>query len=889
MVTMKYFLIIFIFISFSSFPQDWCTRYEAAKMNCEERLGNYDAGIRIFEELIREEPRSNPRRRCPGQNPTDPPYEYLPYKNLIRCILGECRNNCCSYKEKLVELLRRSENYNEGISDDFRSRINQLEQVCERVCNPPNCANYISPENNSTSSQTNIVLKWYAVQNADSYLVYFGETSNNLSYRGTVTGSSYEIGNLGRGRKYWKIVPRRTCAGNVYEANNCPVWSFEIEECRIPLCPSINSIFPSNGATLNIEGANLVKLRWERSENATSYDIFYGANPRNLDNVLNTSSLSANINVIPGETYYWRISPKNNCGANNNCLVLSFVPEAPRHTQEEVPERIPPERPHRSLECPDLVFPENNETISQRSINLSWLPVPNAQRYDIYYSNSNNLNRPVASTQGTLYNISNLNEGRYFWKIIPKANGYTSPDCSSFSFNVLLRAPNNVNTVRSEESPNNTRSQTISIYDYLHNKEDYPFGLKIEKINIFLDTSYSMKGFCINNSNFREKVRILRNFHKLPSNNNIDINVYYFHNEISGPFPSENLNITYCDRFTGRDTNIFNVINRIISSDENTLSIIASDGVDSILGSGTDQQRVSAALFSWIEKPSSFLAVLGFRSNFNLQNYRSDVIGNYVNYNCERPFYFYIFSKNLKDLETIILELNPEQVLRIVPHSFIPNANKILRVYLGFDKKSISWQNQKEQNAVPPKPPILKNLKRHRPFTLDFLLVQESNYKINFENLISDFKIVKIEKKLNEKEWMEISLEDFPYEILHFSLKDTHFNKNDYEELFKKYNLKFSNYSEIKFEPKKNRNRKRNTYKITIGIFMDIYEYKIKNNGKLPYLIIPKFIDEWSTDNDSTPENCIKTLNLKMQLQSLIFSSAISKKPFSTMQIILKE
>lgn len=96
--------------------------------------------------------------------------------------------------------------------------------------------------------------------------------------------------------------------------------SFSVTPCRAP--GTFSLVAPSNGQILS--PTNSVTLTWLSSANASSYDVFFGtsSNPPFVGNQIGTSRA---VTVTAGQTYFWRVVARVNCGsATTTAGVRSF-------------------------------------------------------------------------------------------------------------------------------------------------------------------------------------------------------------------------------------------------------------------------------------------------------------------------------------------------------------------------------------------------------------------------------------------------------------------------------------------------------------------------------------------------------------------------------------
>ena len=96
--------------------------------------------------------------------------------------------------------------------------------------------------------------------------------------------------------------------------------SFSVSPCGSP--GTFSLVAPGNGQTLS--STTSVALTWLSSANANSYDVFFGtsSNPPFVGNQIGTSRI---VTVTPGQTYFWRVVARVNCGtATATTAVRSF-------------------------------------------------------------------------------------------------------------------------------------------------------------------------------------------------------------------------------------------------------------------------------------------------------------------------------------------------------------------------------------------------------------------------------------------------------------------------------------------------------------------------------------------------------------------------------------
>jgi hypothetical protein len=287
--------------------------------------------------------------------------------------------------------------------------------VLNGSCNSPGTFSLSAPTNGqSLSSTTSITLTWGSSANANSYDVYFG-TSSNPPFLANQTGTSRTVTVTPGQTYFWKVVAKVNCGSATTTAG---VWSFTVQQtCNSPGTFSLSS--PSNGQS--VSSTTSVTLTWGSSANANSYDVYFGtsSNPPFLANQTGTSRT---VTVTPGETYFWKIVAKVNCGsATATAGVWSFTVQQTCNSPGTF----------------SLTAPSNGQSLASTttSVTLTWGSSANANSYDVYFGTSSN--PPFVGNQtGTSRTVTVASGQTYFWKVVAKVNcgsATTTAGVSSFS------------------------------------------------------------------------------------------------------------------------------------------------------------------------------------------------------------------------------------------------------------------------------------------------------------------------------------------------------------------------------------------------------------------------------------------------------------------------
>ncbi len=195
---------------------------------------------------------------------------------------------------------------------------------------PPNAPSNPNPPNGAQGVVINPELSWECSDPDGDVLVYdiyLGINPNNLGkIKENHNDKSYQLIDLAFNTTYyWKIVAKDG-KGGVTEG---PVWSFTTQSQgqinNPPNAPSNPN--PPNGAqgvVINPE------LSWECSDpdgDVLVYDIYFGVNPNNLENIKKNHSYSSYqlSDLQYNTTYYWKIVAKDGKGGVTEGPVWSFT------------------------------------------------------------------------------------------------------------------------------------------------------------------------------------------------------------------------------------------------------------------------------------------------------------------------------------------------------------------------------------------------------------------------------------------------------------------------------------------------------------------------------------------------------------------------------------
>ena len=270
---------------------------------------------------------------------------------------------------------------------------------------PPLKPSNPNPSNGKFGIQPkNITLSWTDSDPDDdslTYDVYFGK---NLTFVGTTTSKSYDVGAVKYATKYqWRIVAKDPYGGTA----TGDVWTFTTFD-RAPNAPKES--YPTDNSTgVSASGLN---FRWSCSDpdgNPLTYDLYLGAssNPPLFKSGINSTSYRTDVDY--NEEYHWKIVAKDNFGKTSTSAVWAFTTSNP---------------PNRPPKTPSNPSPFNGKIGVLLNPTLSWAdsdPDGDPITYDVYFGTSSNPPLVKSGINSKSYRVSNLaNSKIYHWKIVAK-------------------------------------------------------------------------------------------------------------------------------------------------------------------------------------------------------------------------------------------------------------------------------------------------------------------------------------------------------------------------------------------------------------------------------------------------------------------------------------
>lgn len=385
-----------------------------------------------------------------------------------------------------------------------------------------------------------------------------------------------------------------------------------------------------------------------------------------------------------------------------------------------------------------------------------------------------------------------------------------------------------------------------------------------ETINIFIDTSYSNKGFIApDNSAFLKRIRDLCAI----LNPNVSVKFFIFGSSISligsripGKLDGERLSDVlnkigdvgiYTESQTRFDI-LFDFLEK--NKNQNDLNLILTDGIHS---ENKNTANVYVELANYIRKfvsTNKLFGLLASRGQFKGTYYTESSCPNIPEFDGIRRFYCFLFG-SIKHIEFIRTHL-----LEHWQKSFLLHPARLKEITVAKSKLKIGFDDHLiKEGAV-----ILKNVKNTDSFSIPVTLKSKDFRLWNLGKVITTLYMKKVEiypencpknKDKNPKK-KEKKKPGNSFRKLEHSVDVVSFNGNDELAL------------NIKLKPVKVNEK---------GIC--IYRLVITPN-------IPNWINEWSTDTDCTVEDAQKTYGLKNFMKNLLAVTSDSRFDFISLYFI---
>jgi hypothetical protein len=291
---------------------------------------------------------------------------------------------------------------------------------------------------------------------------------NPITY--TTSDTTLSVSNLSEGRYYWRVSAKDN-------AGNLSGWS-EVRSFRLDItAPTVpNLVSPTNNSLLN---TTLIIFIWNRSQDNLSgvkeYELQIASNQSFVNPItFTTSDTTLSVSNLNDGVYYWRVRAKDYAGNLSAwSSVRSFSLDITGPT------------------VPNLVYPANDSWLNTAQFiwNRSQDNLSGVKEYELQIASDTSFVNPITyTTSDTTLSVSNLSEGRYYWRVSAKDNaGNLSGWSEVRSFRLDITAP----TVPNPVSPNNNSIFNVSQVTFIWNRsQDNLSGVKEYELQIASNQSF---------------------------------------------------------------------------------------------------------------------------------------------------------------------------------------------------------------------------------------------------------------------------------------------------------------------------------------------------------------------------------------------------------------
>lgn len=293
--------------------------------------------------------------------------------------------------------------FDETLSDEYSFMVD-----LDAANNEPPEIELKSPRDGKTLASTDVTLEWEGSDADDddlTYDIYFDTNPDPGAGIMNYEGESFEITDLDDGETYyWEIV-----AFDGVDDTESAIWSFTIDLDKENSKPDIELASPMDGTTLASSSVTLGWTAEDEDEDHLTFDIYLDgkSDPDTLiAEGINTTTFE--VTNLSDDVYYsWKIVAFDGTDEVTSDVWGFYV------DLDYVANYLP---------VVTLKLPADGSLISAESVNLIWTAEDedgDRMTYDVYLGNDANNTTVVSENQvGTVYVVTGLEPGTYYWKII---------------------------------------------------------------------------------------------------------------------------------------------------------------------------------------------------------------------------------------------------------------------------------------------------------------------------------------------------------------------------------------------------------------------------------------------------------------------------------------
>ncbi|WP_350289126.1 hypothetical protein [uncultured Croceitalea sp.] len=178
---------------------------------------------------------------------------------------------------------------------------------------------------NETLSQ--VTFEWQPSANTELYVLSVVNLNTNTPQTITTASTSASL-SIEKGAPYsWSVISSNSSSDITATSEN---WLFYNAGPQINYAPfPAQIIFPASGSTVQANEANQITLSWmgtDVEDDIVSFEIYFSEQnpPASLLQTTDATTMELNVNVISGNTYYWRIITTDETGNTSDSGVYDF-------------------------------------------------------------------------------------------------------------------------------------------------------------------------------------------------------------------------------------------------------------------------------------------------------------------------------------------------------------------------------------------------------------------------------------------------------------------------------------------------------------------------------------------------------------------------------------
>lgn len=204
----------------------------------------------------------------------------------------------------------------------------------DNVVIAPEATSLIFPQNNTECNtgeienvnQSWVTFEWNASDNTDSYEVNIVNLNTGNATRSRVNTTESRV-LIARGTPYeWFVISE---SSSTNETATSETWRFYNEGPGIQNYSPFPAVAVNPNRGVNLEASTTeVALEWSASDvdnDIVSFEVFFGTDIVPTTSIAVTENTSiANVSVISGNTYYWRVVTIDASGNSSNSEVFEF-------------------------------------------------------------------------------------------------------------------------------------------------------------------------------------------------------------------------------------------------------------------------------------------------------------------------------------------------------------------------------------------------------------------------------------------------------------------------------------------------------------------------------------------------------------------------------------